>query len=118
VQGKVEEKCKHHTGGEEGTADGNNSMNIYHKHTVREQFMETIKRVLSTLILCFTVLLGVLVFSGMELIFFIISCMKLCFGFVTRRVLIQHTDVLVIAERCLHIIKASFSASHSAPPSQ
>lgn len=40
--------------------------------------------------------------------------MVLSFGFLPKTVLILHTDVLVIAEQCLHSAKA-FSAAHAAP---
>jgi len=33
---------------------------------------------------------GALVLSGTELIFFIVACMVLCFGFVLKTVLITH----------------------------
>jgi len=54
----------------------------------------------------------VLVLAGTQLNFFTV----LCFGFVTKTVLIFYLgDVLAIAEQCLHSIKA-FSASHPTPP--
>lgn len=42
--------------------------------------------------------------------------MKLCFAFVTKAVLVTHR-FLVIAEQCLHNVKA-FSVSHSPPPTR
>ena len=44
-------------------------------------------------------------FAGIELIFFIVACMVLCFGFVKTTVLIT-MDVSAIAEQCLHSVKA------------
>lgn len=56
------------------------------------------------------VFITVLVLAGRELIFLFASHMVLCFGFVTKTVLITH-NVLATAEQCLHRVKA-FSASH------
>ena len=55
-----------------------------------------------------------LVFARMELIFFIVASMGLCFGFVLETVLITQY-VFIRAEQHLHRVKA-FSASHTTPP--
>ena len=55
-----------------------------------------------------------LVLAGIELIFFTVASMGLCFGFVLETGLIIQ-GCLVIAEQCLHRVKA-FSASHPTPP--
>ena len=58
-----------------------------------------------------------LVLAGIELIFFIVASMGLCFGFVLKTVLILiiQGDVFVTTEQCLHSIKP-FPASHPTPP--
>jgi len=53
--------------------------------------------------------MSVMVLGGIELIFFIVACIGLCFGFVVKTVWI------VCAEQCLHRVKA-FSASLTTPP--
>ena len=55
---------------------------------------------------------GVLVLAG--IIFFIVAGMGLCFGFVLETALLIQ-GCFVIAEQCLHRVKA-FSASHPTPP--
>ena len=57
---------------------------------------------------------SVLVPARMELIFFLVAGIVLCFGFSLRRTLITQ-DVLVTAEQCLHKVRA-FSAPHTTPP--
>lgn len=49
--------------------------------------------------------------SGIELVFFIVAYMVLCFGSVMKTVF-KHTDVLAIAEQCVCRTK-DFSASHT-----
>ena len=61
-----------------------------------------------------------LILAGIESIFFTAAGMGLCFGFVLETVLIIVgfvfvIAVFVIAEQCLHSLRA-FSASHSTPP--
>ena len=61
-------------------------------------------------------LIIVLVLAGVELIFFIVADMGLCFGFVLKTVLITR-DVSVPAEQCLHRAKA-FAAPHPTQPAR
>lgn len=55
------------------------------------------------------------VLAGTEQVFFRVTIMRLCFGFVLKRVLIkQGFNYLIIAEHCVYRAKA-FSASCSIP---
>ena len=58
-----------------------------------------------------------LVLAGIELMFFIVASMGLCFGFVLEAVLITQRDVSVTAEQPLPRAKA-FSAPHPTPPAR
>jgi len=50
--------------------------------------------------------------AWVKLTFIIVVRLALCFGFVTKTDLITHWCLSVVAEQCLHIVKA-FSVSHS-----
>lgn len=52
--------------------------------------------------------------DGRELIFFVAAGMVVCFRSVTKTMLIPHSNVLAVAEQCLHSIKATF-VSRSSP---
>ena len=56
-----------------------------------------------------------LVLAGLELIFFIVASMVLCFGFVLGTVLVTQVNVFITAEQRLHRAKA-FSAHHTTLP--
>ena len=58
----------------------------------------------------------VLVLAGIELIFFMVASMGLCFGFVLKTVLIIQ-GYFSYSEQCLHRVKV-FSASHPTPPAR
>lgn len=45
--------------------------------------------------------------DGRELIFFVAAGMVVCFRSVTKTMLIPHSNVLAVAEQCLHSIQAS-----------
>ena len=57
---------------------------------------------------------SVLVLAGVELVFFTLAIMGLCFEFVLKTVLVTQ-GCLVPAEQCSHRAKAS-SAPHPTPP--
>ena len=54
--------------------------------------------------------------AGIDLIFFIVACMGLQFGFMLKTVLITQ-GCFSYAEQSLHRVKA-FSASHPTPPAR